>query len=356
MEAYQLISLVSFLVVIGICVISHEGGHLIAAKWRDVFVHEFSFGMGPTLLSKKLGETVWSLRAFPIGGFVRLEGEDVSQDELQKNNSIDPSRSLNSKKPWERLLIIVAGAAVNIALAWLLTAAYLTGYGVYDLERPLIGAVMENTPAQTAGLKNGDLIKSINGVELNKWSDIRKIIQGGKAKDDKFEITVIRENKEIHIIADIPANKKHMGRLLGVQPARVTYPFNEALTKAFSYSWHMGIEILRGLWMVLTAQVRSDVIGPVGIAVIAGDAFKQGFWSFVAFLGVINLNLGLLNLLPFPALDGGRIVFILIEIITRRKVPEKWESLVHYAGFIILITLIILVTGKDIIRIFKLGG
>ena len=113
------------------------------------------------------------------------------------------------------------------------------------------------------------------------------------------------------------------------------------------------MEILKGMWMVISGQVKSEVVGPVGIAVMAGDAFKQGFWSFVAFLGIINLHLGLLNLMPFPALDGGRIVFIAAEMVSGRKIPEKFESYAHYAGFILLIALIVLVTGKDLIKLFN---
>ena len=115
----------------------------------------------------------------------------------------------------------------------------------------------------------------------------------------------------------------------------------------------MSVEILSGLWMALTGQIKADVTGPVGIATMAGDAFREGFWTFIAFLGVINLNLGLLNLLPFPALDGGRIIFILVELVTRRKVPERVETMIHYAGFIILLALIFLVTGKDIYRLIQ---
>ena len=112
--------------------------------------------------------------------------------------------------------------------------------------------------------------------------------------------------------------------------------------------------LIKGLWMMITGQIKADVAGPVGIAVLAGDAFRQGFWTFIAFLGMMNLNLGLLNLLPFPALDGGRIFFILIEIVTRHKVPERWESRIHYGGMVALIALILLVTGKDILRL--VGG
>ncbi len=346
-----MISMISFLIVISICVISHEGGHYLSARWRKVLIHEFSFGMGPSVWSRQKGETLWSLRAFPIGGFVRLEGEDASGDE-PRPEGYDPSRSLSAKKPWERLLVLASGASVNLLLAWLLTAALLAGHGVMDLERPLVGKIMEGTPAFSAGIQQGDIISSINGRVLNKWSDIREAIQDKNTANDRFHITVERGRNKLELDIDIPADPAHGGRLLGVQPGRITYPIHTALQKSLGYSWNMGMEILKGLWMVLTRKVQSDVVGPVGIAVMAGDALKQGIWSFIAFLGVINLHLGLLNLLPFPALDGGRIIFIIAEMATGKKIPEKWEAMIHYGGFIILISLIILVTGKDIIRLF----
>lgn len=348
----MLISIISFLIVISICVISHEGGHYLAARWRDVMIHEFSFGMGPAIWSRKKGETLWSFRALPIGGFVKLEGEDAADADAPKPEGYKKERALNNKKAWERLVIIAAGATVNLILAWLLTAAYLSGYGIYNFDKSEIGVVMPGTAAERAGLQKGDLITSINGKNLSKWSDIRENLQDKSIADDKFTIVIQRDGKDITIDTPVPFDKTHNGRLLGVQPSHVKYPIHKALAEGFGYSWKMGMEILKGMWMVVTGQVKSEVVGPVGIAVMAGDAFKQGFWSFIAFMGIINLHLGLLNLLPFPALDGGRIIFITAEILTGKKVPDKYESMVHYAGFVVLISLIILITGKDILKLF----
>lgn len=347
-----MISIISFLIVIGICVISHEGGHYWAARFRNVLIHEFSFGMGPELWGRKKGETLYSVRAFPVGGFVKLEGEDASDEEEAKGEPIDPSRSLANKKPWERILIIGAGASVNIALAWILTAFYLSGYGIYNMDLPKIGSVMPDTPAYHSGLRPGDIVTEIDGKTLSDWSDIRKNIQNTGKKGDVFEITIAREGKREHYSVPIPAGSGENGRLLGVQPSRDKYPIFKALGASFQYSWRMSAEILRGIWMTITGQIKADVTGPIGIAAIAGDALREGFWNFIAFLGVINLNLGLLNLLPFPALDGGRIIFILLELVTHKKVPEKIETMIHYAGFWILLLLIVLVTGKDIYRLF----
>lgn len=308
--------------------------------------------MGPLLWSRKKGETQYSVRAFPIGGFVKLEGEDADEEGAEpKPEGYTPERSLNNKKPWERMLIIGAGAAVNIALAWILTAMYLTGYGIYNMDTPKIGNIMDNTPAYSAGLKNGDIIRSIDGKQLKTWADIRTNITAAGKKDDTFKITVERGSEQKDFTISIPKDKKSGSRLLGVQPSHERYPFFTSLGMAFNYSWKMSMEILKGLWMALTGQIKADVTGPVGIATMAGDAFREGFWTFIAFLGVINLNLGLLNLLPFPALDGGRIIFIMVEMVTGRKVPEKIETMIHYAGFIILLALIVLVTGKDIYKL-----
>ena len=347
-----MVSLFSFLVVIGICVVSHEMGHYLMARWRGVQVHEFSFGMGPALWSRRKGETLWAVRALPIGGFVRLEGMEGAEDVPNETDTPDPSRSFPVKKPWERFVILAGGAFFNIILAWFLTAALLMFYGVMDFKTPVVGNVMPGYPAQQMGLQQGDRILSVGGMAVTEWGDIRKNLQ--LMKTEKVTIKLDRAGETLVFNATIPFSKKDNARLLGIQPARVQYGFIGAFSHALTYCWQMSVEILKGFWMLITGTQKGDMAGPVGIAVMAGDAAKQGFWTFISFLAVINLNLGLLNLFPFPALDGGRIIFVTGEMISGKKFPEVWENRIHYAGFMLLLALIAMVTWKDLQRLFKL--
>jgi regulator of sigma E protease len=333
--------------VIGVCVIIHEGGHYLAAVWRDVQVHEFAFGMGPVLLSRRRKGMLWSIRAFPIGGFVRLEGMEDAP--LPDDAPPDPARSFPVKSAWERFVIIAGGAFSNIVLAWLLTALLLTFYGVLDVKSPVIGNLMDGYPAQLMGAAPGDSVVSINGTRINEWKEIRSTLQS--VETDDITVVVERNGAQIELSGKAPYNEESSARLWGVQPARVTYPLHKALYNGLGYCWRISAEILSSLWQMLTGRLHAEVAGPVGIAVMAGNAAREGFWTFISFLAVINLNLGLLNLLPIPALDGGRLVFLLGEMIFRRKFPEAWENRIHIVGFAMLIALIVFVTWKDIARL-----
>lgn len=341
-----MISLLAFLLVIGVCVVIHEGGHYLAAVWRNVQVHEFAFGMGPRLWSRRKNGTLWSIRAFPIGGFVRLEG---MEDAPLPEDEPDPARAFPIRKAWERFVIIAGGAAANIALAWLLTTCLLAGYGVLDLKSTVLGNLMEGYPAQEMGAHPGDRVLSINGTPVTEWSDIRTTLQ--KIDTDTATILVDRDGREETLTGHIPYNEEQKARLWGVQPARAKYPIGKALAAGLGHCWMMSVEILKGLWQMLTGTIKADVAGPVGIAVMAGDAARQGFWTFISFLAVINLNLGLLNLLPLPALDGGRLVFLFGEMLSGRKFPEEWENRIHIAGMAMLLALIAFITWKDITRL-----
>lgn len=324
----------------------HEGGHYFAAVWRNVQVHEFAFGMGPRLLSKRRNGVIWSWRLFPIGGFVRLEG---MEDDPLPEDEPDPTRAFPIRKAWERFVIIAGGAFANIVLAWFLTAILLGCYGVLDLKSPVIGNLMEGFPAIEMGAQQGDKVLSVNGKEIKEWGEIRPTLQ--ELDTDKITIVVDRGGQELTLTGEVPYSESQKARLWGVQPARVKYSPLKAATHSLGYCWQMSVEILKGLWQILTGQLKADVAGPVGIAVMAGDAARQGFWTFISFLAIINLNLGLLNLLPLPALDGGRLVFLFGEMVSGHKFPEKWENRIHIVGFAMLIALIAFVTWNDIARL-----
>lgn len=341
-----MMSIVAFLIVIGVCVLIHEGGHYFAAVWRRVQVHEFSFGMGPAVVSHRRKGVLWAFRAFPIGGFVRLEGDESErlQDEIP-----DPERSFNIRRPWERFVIIAGGAAANIALAWLITVVLLMFHGTLDTESPIVGSVMPGYPAEAMGVAPGDRVVSVNGVEIERWPQIRETLQ--TLESDEIEIKVLRGENELTFTGIVPISDEHGVRLWGIQPARVRYGPFSAAARSFSYCFEMSSEILSGLWQIITRQIEADVAGPVGIAVMAGNAARSGFWTFITFLSVINLNLGLINLLPLPALDGGRLVFILGEMLSGKRFPDKWENRVHIVGLALLLVLIALITWKDIVRL-----
>jgi len=164
---------------------------------------------------------------------------------------------------------------------------------------------------------------------------------------------VEREGKRLSFSATVEKDKEYGVPLLGIRPRNVRYPLPEALLRSVGTAWDMTVSILRGLWTWASRQEDVEFAGPVGIASMAGDAARQGWWSFISFLAVINLNLGILNLFPFPALDGGRLSFLAGEMVTGRRLPSKWENLIHLAGFVLLLALIVFVTWKDILRLTR---
>lgn len=342
-----MLSLISFIIVITISVISHEFGHFITARHFGVFVHEFSFGMGPSLFSTKQGDTVYSFRLLPIGGFVKLEGEDGNIEE-----SANKGKTLNCICPLHRLFIVLAGPMVNILLALIFTAAFLYFNGIYDSQSTYIGKIVDGSPAAIADFKPEDRIISINGTSVNQWKEISLALNSKLSDSDNvFNIIVNRNGNQLEKNVNIPPEN---GRyLLGILPRKIEMSICLSLKNAFSYLISMTVSILCGFRDLIIGKVSGDVVGPIGIAVIAGNSIRHGLWSFVTFLAIINLHLGLINLFPFPALDGGRAVLIIFELITGKKISENKEAILHYAGFIILISLMFVVTLKDLIKIIS---
>lgn len=337
-----------FIVVISISVLAHEGGHYCLARLTQTDVDEFSIGIGPTILCYRGKMTVWSIRLLPFGGFVRLKGE--------KSNDVEMSNGENGsfahKNAYQRLSIIIAGAFINILLAFILMSSVLFFNGVADTDSTVVGGVIAESPAAKIQLRNGDVILSIDNQKTTKWFDISLILNAEKRKNQRdYRICIKRDDETLSKIALIVPNKEGR-KYLGIQPVIRSHSLYDATIYSCNYLINMTNGIIKGFIALFSGNAKqANFVGPVGIANLVGNAMKQGMWVFISFLAVINLHLGLLNLLPIPALDGGRALFILIEIIFGSKLADKTENTIHFIGFILLFVLMIFITFSDIFSI-----
>ena len=346
----MLTSLIAFIVVIAVCVVVHEYGHYITAKILGIQVHEFAFGMGPALLQHRNKKTnmLWSLRILPIGGFCRLAG--MNEDE--EDEEVIPGMGFDEQPAWKRFLILLNGSMFNILLAVVLMALFLWGHGVMNMESTKIGEIMPGFPSEISGLKVGDEILSVNGEKVSQWREMSEKIRFSAAKNEKVKFEIKRSDEILNFEISIPVNKEYGRAMLGISPSYVSYGFLHAIKSSLGYTYKMTSMMMRGLYDLITRQQEADVTGPVGIASMSGRAMRSGFWDFITFIAIVALNLGIMNLFPIPALDGGRIIFVLLEMIVRRRLPNKVENWIHMAGFVLLISLMILITCKDVYNLF----
>ena len=347
-----LTGLTAFIIVIAVCVVVHEYGHYITAKILGVQVHEFSFGMGFALLQHRNEKTnmLWSLRILPIGGFCRLAGMNEEEDD----EKVISGMGFNEQSAWKRFLILLNGSLFNVILAVILMALFLWLHGVLNMESTKIGEIMPGFPSDTAGMRVGDEILTINGLKVEKWRDISEKIRNETSKNENENINfeVKRSDEVLKFNIPVPVNEEYGRPMLGVSPSYTKYGFFRALRSSLGYTYRMTLMMFRGLYELITGQQEADVTGPVGIASMSGRAMRSGFWDFLTFIAIIALNLGIMNLFPIPALDGGRLLFVFLEMIVRRRLPDKIENWIHTVGFVLLISLMILVTCKDVYNLF----
>lgn len=342
-------SVVAFIIVIAVCVVVHEYGHYITARILGVQVHEFAFGMGPAVLQHRgKNNMLWSWRLFPVGGFCRLAG----MNEEDEGETVILGRGFNEQPAWKRFFILLNGSVFNILLAVILMAVYLWGHGVLDMEHTRIGEIMPGFPSEQAGIQEGDEILKVNGETVSKWREMSEKIRVEAEKNETLILEVRRGEETLTLTVNVPNNKEYGRPMLGISPSYVRYGVFSALRNSAGYTYRMTLMMLRGLAELVMGYQEADVTGPVGIASMSGQALRSGLWGFITFIAIIALNLGLLNLFPIPALDGGRILFVLLEMILRRRLPEKVENWIHTAGFVVLISLMILITCKDVYNIF----
>lgn len=336
-------TIIAAIILFGIIVFIHELGHFLLAKKAGVTIHEFAIGMGPKIYSKQKGETKYSIRLLPLGGYVSMEGEDGESDD---------SNSFGKKTLLQRASIIFAGPFFNIVLTVLLLIPVLAYMGTPSNSN-VIGKVLENTPAIKSGLEVNDKIIEINGVKINNWQDIVNNLQKESSKE-KINLKVERDNttKEFSITPE----KNEQGKyVIGISPV-YEKGIIKAIPKAFVETGNMIKQMIVFIGQLFTGTIPggfdNSVSGPIGVIGIVSDAAKMGIVNLIYIGAVISLNLGILNLLPIPALDGGRLLFLAIEAIIGRKLDPKKEAMVNTVGFVILIGFMLFVTYKDILKLF----
>lgn len=336
-----LLAILMFVIII----ILHEFGHFITAKLLGVRVNEFSVGFGPKLFSKKGKETTYSVRAIPFGGFCAMEGED--------EESNDP-RAFGNKKPWRRFIIVAAGATFNLILGFVIAVLMTIPQERYATTT--IGKFEDGAVSCNYGLQVNDEIVAANGRKIYCFSDLSYML--ASAKDGKLDFTVLRDGKKVELknvtfnLEPLDDGNNYISLDFRVYGEEKT--FTNTLKYAAKTTVSYGRIVYMSLYDMITGKFKiNQMSGPVGITAAVSQATRQSIWNILYYACIITVNLGIMNLLPLPALDGGRLLFILIEMIRRKPIPAKYEGLVHTIGFVILFGLIILITFNDILNLIR---
>ena len=347
-----IITILILFLMLGIIISIHEFGHFIAAKKSGVYVDEFSLGMGPLIFKHKPknSETTYSLRLLPIGGFVSMAEKEDKKSKIKKD------RVLENKKFLNVLWVLINGIVFNFILAVVLF--FISGllYGK-PVSEPVISSVVENGAAYKAGMEPGDRIIKVNGVKISTWDDFILEASAKKLKNN-YEFIVEKSNKEIvtyDLIPDIREENGEQVRVFGIVSSGVTYHkgFKNALSYAFVGRYENSKTIFRILGSLFTGEVSvKNLSGPVGIYSVVDQVKSSGLKTLLYLTAYLSINVGIVNLIPIPVFDGGRIFILIIEKIIRRKTGEKLELALNYIGFALMILLMIYVTFNDISRLW----
>lgn len=358
-----MLTFIIFFIILSLLILSHEFGHFLIAKKTNTKVEEFGFGFPPKIFGKKIGETVYSLNLFPIGGFVRILGEDgLSEDASDKN------RNFSLKPFWVKSLILSAGVLFNLLLAWVLISVTLTLGSLKEVEddavlgigesKIIITQILEGSPAEAAGILPGSVITKISSAAGDitpiKTSEMQNFIQNNKGK----EIEIFTEGDGIFKvkIRDIDAKDGALGVGLA-RAALIKEPFYLAIIKGFKetilFTMYTAAAIFYFIIGLFKGTGFENVAGPVGIFKIVGQAKTLGISYITQLAAILSINLAIINFLPFPALDGGRFLFAIIEKIKGTPLNQKAVNIANATGFFILIALMVIITYRDILKIIS---
>ena len=346
-----MLSLIWFILILGAIVAVHEFGHFIFAKLSNIYVYEFSIGMGKKIFRKKRkkGETEFCLGVVPFGGYVMIAGEDVEDDKIPKD------RQMCNKGFFARFIVLFAGAFFNFIFAFLILFISALIYGAV-LMKPYIGEVAKDYPAYDVGLESGDLVLSIDGEKINNWDKGLVKLQTTDGEAVIFEVqkqdgSIKKYTVKPILVEDEDGNESYK---FGIATKyEKEYGFGKSITYAFNKTFSLFGSMWDTLKYLFTGKVGVDQLsGPVGIYSIVDSQAKQGLEAILYLVAYLSINVGIINLLPFPAFDGGRILFLFIEKIFRKPVSKKVENTIHTIGFMLIIGLLLYVTFNDILRLF----
>ncbi|MBW1731757.1 MAG: RIP metalloprotease RseP [Deltaproteobacteria bacterium] len=349
-----------FILVLGVLIFFHELGHFIVAKYFHVKVLKFSLGFGNKLVGKKIGETEYLISSVPLGGYVKLLGE--SGEDTEEIAPEDEARSFSNQHVLKRIAIVLAGPVFNLLLALVIFSLFYLIAG-YQVMTPQIGQVRENSPASKAGIQKGDVILAISGQAITSWEDIKVVVR--KSPGIPLEMLVKRGDKTLAltVVPEVSSTKNIFGEeiktpLIGVVAAGTFKTIDlgpgGAIKEGFKKTWDVTKLTCLTIVKLFERVVPIKTLGgPILIGQMTGQLAKENFAYLFPFMAVISVNLGILNLLPVPILDGGLIIFLLVELILGRPISIKKRDLAQKVGLILLIMLMMVVMYNDITRIFK---
>lgn len=348
-----IINILIFVIILSVIVIIHELGHLIAAKKFNVYCSEFAIGMGPVLLKYQKGETLLTIRALPIGGFVQMAGEEGVGIE-----GIPFERTINGIKTWKQIVVMAAGAFMNIMLALVVFTGIVANRGYVSVPSdPIIATVQENSPADKIGMQAGDkIVKMVlsDGSEIvpETFDDL---LEGmANYKEGSVLYTVERDGKMLDFVVVPKFNETEQRYLVGFSAAAKTRPIQwyESISYGAEMMIDMTVQIIQAFGNLIRGVGLQDVSGPVGIYQATSQVAANGLGSLILWLGLLSLNIGVFNLLPVPILDGGRIVIALIEKMIGHRLSEKVQTIIMMTGLVLIVALMIYATANDIGRLF----
>lgn len=346
-----ILNILLFILILGILVFVHELGHFLTAKKSGVFIHEFSIGMGPIIKSIKGKDGInYSIRLLPIGGFVQMAGEIYEDDDT---NTV-PKEKFMCNRPWyQRLIILIAGVFNNFLLAIVLLFVIALIWGAPSL-KPVIHDVTEGKAAEKAGIKAGDTIIAVNGEKVSTWDKAQLLLL---LKDKDYDIKVKHEDGKVATYKvkpeEIEDEKGNKTRVFGIE---IKNEINKGFVPSIKYSFQKFGSTVEQMWLTIvhlfTGKISiNNLSGPVGIYTVVGQTREAGIENVLFLIAYLSINLGIMNILPIPALDGGHVLFLIIELISKKKVNEKVESILTTVFFGLLLLLMLYITIHDVITI-----